>query len=400
MLDERIRIFKLLFNLISISVFIIFSGISPVLGFYVVLFCLALNFGTAAQYRYVASLIAIFCCTFIISSRNFESGLQQDDFANIYYLVYNRMQNGDSIFYDQFSGGVEFFLPLYFKIIGYIFDIQNPVYIMASVSGLCLLLFYVWLERYGLEGIERSKKSLCVASSLGLLVFLVTTQNMRQAISCVFLLYAITFFVRKQKILFSIFFILAIVSHTTSVLVFALFIIFLQGSNFQKKLILFIGFIALLIFNALISFIIAHGLLGAATYKLMFYTTIASDGYNLGYLKFFIIMCMASYFFFSDKFKNYKSLIWYGSLLYAILIPIPILSQRLLLLLVAFLNGYLMFFSFYKILNVYRFILIIYFIYRMITIGPLFSSYGEEGAFMDLWYSYPWIGNSLFYYVR
>ncbi|HCB3687122.1 TPA: EpsG family protein, partial [Klebsiella pneumoniae] len=230
----------------------IFSGISPVLGFYVVLFCLALNFGTVAQYRYVASLIAIFCCTFIISSRNFESGLQQDDFANIYYLVYNRMQNGDSIFYDQFSGGVEFFLPLYFKIIGYIFDIQNPVYIMASVSGLCLLLFYVWLERYGLEGIERSKKSLCVASSLGLLVFLVTTQNMRQAISCVFLLYAITFFVRKQKILFSIFFILAIVSHTTSVLVFALFIIFLQGSNFQKKLILFIGFIALLIFNALI----------------------------------------------------------------------------------------------------------------------------------------------------
>ncbi|QHU66186.1 hypothetical protein FBF54_09090 [Klebsiella pneumoniae] len=400
MLDERIRILKLLFNLISISVFIIFSGISPVLGFYVVLFCLALNFGTVAQYRYVASLIAIFCCTFIISSRNFESGLQQDDFANIYYLVYNRMQNGDSIFYDQFSGGVEFFLPLYFKIIGYIFDIQNPVYIMASVSGLCLLLFYVWLERYGLEGIERSKKSLCVASSLGLLVFLVTTQNMRQAISCVFLLYAITFFVRKQKILFSIFFILAIVSHTTSVLVFALFIIFLQGSNFQKKLILFIGFIALLIFNALISFIIAHGLLGAATYKLMFYTTIASDGYNLGYLKFFIIMCMASYFFFSDKFKNYKSLIWYGSLLYAILIPIPILSQRLLLLLVAFLNGYLMFFSFYKILNVYRFILIIYFIYRMITIGPLFSSYGEEGAFMDLWYSYPWIGNSLFYYVR
>ncbi|TDQ24896.1 EpsG-like putative glucosyltransferase [Raoultella sp. BIGb0149] len=400
MLEDRIKLFKLLFHLISLAVFVLFAGISPILGFYVVLICLALNFGTDEKYRYAAAIIAIFCCSFIIASRNFETGLQQDDFANIYYLVFKRMQNGDSVFYDQFSGGIEFFLPLYFKIIGYVFDVENPVYVMAYVAGLCLLLFYIWLEKYGLEGVEKSKRSLCVASSLGLLVFLVTTQNMRQAISCGLLLFAITFFIRKQKIPFLSFLILAIIAHTTSIIVFVLFIIFLQGTKFQKKIVLFMGFIALLIFNALIGFIISHGLLGAATYKLLYYTTIASDGFNLGYLKFFIIMCAASYFFFSEKHQAYKQLIWYGTLLYAILLPIPILSQRLLLLLVAFLNGYLMFFSFYKILNVYRILLIFYFMYRLMSQGPLFAGYGDDGAFMDLWYSYSWIGNSLFYYIK
>lgn len=400
MLEDKIKFFKLLFHLLSLAVFVLFASISPILGFYVVLISLAFNFGTDEKYRYVASLIAIFCCSFIIASRNFETGMQQDDFANIYYLVFKRMQSGDSIFYEQFSGGIEFFLPLYFKLIGYVFDVQNPVYVMAYVAGLCLVLFYIWLEKYGLESVEKNKRSLCVASSLGLLVFLVTTQNMRQAISCGFLLFAITFFIRKQKISFVLFFILSVIAHTTSIIVFILFIIFIQGSKFQRKLVLFLGFIALLIFNALIGFIISHGLLGAATYKLLYYTTIASDGYNLGYLKFFIIMCAASYFFFSEKHAAYKQLIWYGTLLYAILIPIPILSQRLLLLLVAFLNGYLMFFSFYKILNVYRILLVLYFLYRLMTQGPMFAGYGDDGAFMDLWYSYPWIGNSLFYYIK
>ncbi len=166
-------------------------------------------------------------------------------------------------------------------------------------------------------------------------------------ILCIFIVCDYFFRKKAEDIIFYIFYTRNCITHYISSGVCIIYNIS-SRVKLSEKLILFIGFIALLIFNALISFIIAHGLLGAATYKLMFYTTIASDGYNLGYLKFFIIMCMASYFFFSDKFKNYKSLIWYGSLLYAILIPIPILSQRLLLLLVAFLNGYLMFFRFIK----------------------------------------------------
>jgi hypothetical protein len=140
-------------------------------------------------------------------------------------------------------------------------------------------------------------------------------------------------------------------------------------------------------------------LLGAATYKLMFYTKLSGGAsLDIGYLKFFFIMIFTAPIFFNTEENKYKSLIFYGTFIYFVLIPIPVISHRLLLLMVAFMNGYLMFLSFYRIANVYRVIFIGYCIYRLLKQGPYFTL-GDEEQFMDLWFSYPWIGSSLFYYL-
>ncbi|HGF5711689.1 TPA: EpsG family protein [Klebsiella pneumoniae] len=387
------------FALFVFIVFVVFAGISPLLGFYIPLIFLAVNFGKNRLFRVSIASIAIFSCIFMVSSRNYMSGSIKDDFQNIYFPVYQRMAAGQSIFYDQFSNGLEFLLPLYFKITHYLFNLTHPQDVMASVTALCLIPFYIWLEKYGMENVSDSKKSLCVASSLGLMVYAVTTQNMRQAISCVFLLFAITYFRDKRWFLFLIYFMLAFVAHTTAIVVLAIFIILMSDNSYRKKTLALTALFASLFFNIIIGIIISHNLLGAATYKLMFYTKLSGGAsLDIGYLKFFFIMIFTAPLFFNTEENKYKSLIFYGTFIYFVLIPIPVISHRLLLLMVAFMNGYLMFLSFYRIANVYRVIFIGYCIYRLLKQGPYFTL-GDEEQFMDLWFSYPWIGSSLFYYL-
>ncbi|HHT0120132.1 EpsG family protein [Raoultella ornithinolytica] len=392
---------KIIFYVIVISLFVLLSGISPVLGFYVPIIFLSLNICNEKGFRIIISLVAIYSSLYIFASRNIVSGSVKDDFANLYYPVYNIVADGGSVFYYQFTSGIEFLLPLYFKILYNFFGIKDPVTVLVAVSALCIVPFYIWIEKYGLRDVDENKKSLCVASSLGLLVLAVTTQNMRQAVSCVFLLFAITYFLDKKRLLFIIFFIISITAHTTALVILPLFVVLLKGSKIQKNSIAIIALMFSLLFSVFISIIISSGVLGAATYKLLFYSDMESSGFELGYLKYLIITCAAGLFYFSTNHKEYKSLLFYGTFIYAVLAPIPVVSHRLLLLMVAFMNGYLMFLAFYRISFVYRVIFILYCLYRIIKIGPYFDDTSlDDEKFMNLWYSFPWAGDYLFYYLH
>lgn len=395
---EKEKIF--LFTIIFIF-FILLAGISPVLGFYVPIIFLSMNIFKGGLFRIPLSLIAVYSSLYIFASRNIVSGSVKDDFENLYFPVYNMMENGGSIFYYQFTSGLEFLLPLYFKIIYNIFGITNPVNVLVAVSALCIVPFYIWLEKHGLRGVDEDKKSLCIASSLGLLVLAVTTQNMRQAVSCVFLLFAISYFLDKRKLLFIFFFVLSITAHATAVIILPLFVILLGDSSFKKNGLAIFAVMASLLFSMFISIVISSGILGAATYKLLFYSDMQTGGFEVGYLKYLIITCAAGLLYFSPNHRQYKSLLLYGTFIYAVLAPIPVVSHRLLLLMVAFLNGYLMFLAFYRITFLYRFILIFYCLYRILKIGPYFDDASlDDEKFMNLWYSFPWAGDYFFYYIR
>lgn len=388
--------FVILFSVVTL-------GYSPLLGFYIPLCFLLFGLGYDRKFRFLLSFIAIIGASFTFASRNFVSGTIKDDFANVYLPAYYDVTNGGSIFYEQYSGGVEFFITLYFKIINDFFGNLSPPTIIFSIVFLVFILYYVWLERFIVRLVSPKYRSLLIATCLSLVTVIVFTQNMRQAISCVFVLFAINYFLEKKNILWMFFLCMATISHTSSLIVFPLFLTFLGNSRKAKIVIVLACLSFLLLFNVAISFIISNSLLGASTYKLLYYTDVTGRSVDIGYLKFLIISLLASFFFFdknNDDLKKYKNLLYYGTAIYIILMPIPTLSFRFLMLLVVFYNGVLLFFSFSRSLNLLVIIIGLYSFYRFLTLGPYQTILDGPDAYMNLWYSYQWVGDQFFYYIK
>jgi hypothetical protein len=372
------------------------AAFSPLLGFYCSLMYLAIQGYSLRILRINVAIIAIVSGAFIASSRNALVVLG-DDF-NINYSVYQLMQDGGSIFYHEFSGGIEFILPLYFKIIGFLFDIENPVYVFFSVTVLCLTLFYIWLEMYGLKGIDSDKKALCVAASLGLFVLFSSTQLMRQMISTAFVLYAVSFWFEKKKVSFVIFFALAIFSHLSAALLFFVITILMGDNKPRKYMVLLVSAAFVSLFTVFLSFITGSNLLGAATYKFNYYASTDLSGFNLdSFFKFLVIMWGAALIFRSKNNEKWNSLLFFGGALYVIFLPLPLASDRMLMLMVSFLPGFLMFISFYRATLLFKVILIAFFALKILLLGPLYNGGALEG--MELWKSYPWFNKDLFYYL-
>lgn len=372
------------------------AAFSPLLGFYCSLIYLAVQGFSLRILRVNVAIVAIISGAFIVASRN-TLAVSGDDFS-INYTVYKLMQNGASIFYSDFSGGIEFILPLYFKIIGSVFNIENPVYIFFSVTVLCLTLFYIWLEKYGLKGVDYDKRALCVSASLGLFVLFGSTQLMRQMISTAFMLYAISLWFEKKKVPFIIFFALAIFSHLSAVLVFLVLTTLMGKNKSRKNILLIISIVFVSLFTLFLSFIIGGHLLGAATYKLNYYTSTELSGFNFdSFFKFLVIMWCGAILFRSENNHKWNSLLVYGGAIYIIFLPIPLASDRMLMLMVSFLPGFLMFFSFYRATLMFKAILIAFFILKILLLGPLYNGGALEG--MELWKNYPWYNKDLFYYL-
>ncbi|MEH0869087.1 EpsG family protein [Serratia liquefaciens] len=372
------------------------AAFSPLLGFYCSLIYLAIQGFSLRILRVNIAIIAIISGAFIVSSRNTLMVIG-DDF-NINYAVYQLMQNGGSIFYHEFSGGIEFILPLFFKLIGYFFNIENPVYVFFSVTVLCLTLFYIWLEKYGLKYIDLDKKALCVAASLGLFVLFSSTQLMRQMISTAFVLYAVSFWFEKKKILFSIFILLAIFSHLSAVLLFFVITILIDENKFRKYVMLIVCVFFVSLFTIFLSYITGSNLLGAATYKFNYYASTELAGFNLdSFFKFLVIM-WAGAILFRDKInEKWNNLLFFGGALYIIFLPLPLASDRILMVMVSYLPGFLMFISFYRATLLFKIMLIAFFILKILLLGPLYNGGALEG--MELWKSYPWFNKDLFYYL-
>ena len=389
---------EILFLLIVFMMFTMLLAYSPVLAFFVPLMFLALNYSFPISIRMILASISVFGAGFTVASRLIRTNLKEDDFSYIYYPLYKQIAIGQSIFDTNFSGGIEFVLPLLFKTFHFLTGTLNPVYIMAFVTILCIGSTYVWLEMFAMKNIENRLKGLCVAATVSMVAFTVTGQNMRQAISCIFLLFAISYYLDKRKIVSGVFFLIAFFSHTTALIVFPLFIVLLKGSTKIKVISLISCAIVSVFFNVLIGYAISTGALGAATYKLIYYTSDIQVSAGIGYLKFLILIVGFSFFFFSKEHNEYKSLAIFGALIYAILMPIPVLPYRFLLLLVTYLLGYLLFLSLHRIPIACRILIILFCSYRIIKYGPFFNV--DPNDYMVLWASYPWAGQDFFYYFK
>jgi hypothetical protein len=372
--------------------------ISPLLSYYLTLIILSLSPKIAAFTRRLIGLLIVLSGTVYVASRGYNTALG-DDITYVYYPFYKGIFYGNDYF-STFSGGWEFVIGGLFKLLA--ISTEHPVDkdIFTTVFVfLPYLLWYVWLEKFGLTHISPDKKNLCVAASLGIFGLLSLSVQIRQGLSTPILLLAISY-LSQSRIKSAFLTVLAICTHLTAIPIYFIIRVFTEAST--KFKIIALGGIAFLVvtFQFIVGAIVGGNLLGNASFKLIFYTNTQSEGFQI--LSFFfvlVIMIVASRFFFDSnkELKGWKSLITWGGIAYLVLLPIPMASDRLFMVMSIFMMGYLLFLSFSKVSNIFRILLILYFIYKFFMNSVFMSAPGNSGGFF-FWVNYDWIGDYPFYF--
>lgn len=394
-----------LFLVLVISLIFFFTAFSPLIGF---LFCISLlvcGFANNIIIRIPIVLCTIFNISYIGASKKFMGYDVDDDFGNIYLPAFNYISEGGSIFYKEFSGGVEFLFPLIMKLFSIFFGSISPVTLLALYSFLILFIFYIWLEKYGSIGLSDENKALLIALFLTFISSSIYLHIMRQSLGSVILLFSLSSFINKKYFTSIIFLLIASVAHLSSLFIFILYLILLIGNDKYKKIILLISVIFLIIFPFIITSIVGSGILGAGTYKAEYYYNILSEIElsKLGISSIMLSIGILGLFFFKDNEKNIKDLLYYLLIINLILSPLDQLPLRIMNL--AFLlTGFFLFFSTYKIKDGKKIIFSLLIIAKCILMVNYYDAYSLQGlqmpSYQTLWYSYPWADDEPFYYLK
>lgn len=380
-------------------------GISPVIGFIFCLILLLIGVGQIKIIRFIYSLGAIFSCSVIAASKNYSTYNLSDDFAANYWPAYQEIAYTNSFFSDVFARNYEYFFGAYLKILT---DLNGSMFnqpqLMFVICFSVLIFFYFWLEFFGLKNIPTHKKSLCIAMSLGIFQFLITLQYVRQIFALIFILFTISLLLNKNYRLAFVFFVLACFSHLTSLIILPLYYLIMKPGKFVTINVIIFGVLFSIFFYGIVGVMSLLSFGEEFTYKFNYYLNVGDRFNSISGFKFLIpSLILARYFFIDNhKFSIWRSFQLNGAILFILLFLIPELPLRMFGLLILVLPGYLLFLSSYKLGNYFRLILIFYFIfygYRLVVRDYIALS-GTVGDFMGLWYSYPWIGDKLFYYAN
>lgn len=385
-------------GLLLVFFFFVFTFlISPVISFFGIIIFFSLIQVNHIGIRFSFAMVAIISGTAIYASRFVHPvELGGDDFSNQYYPMFQSLVTGDGIFSSRFGGGIEFGLAAIYKIIALLVPNAKYWQIFFVISFLCVFLYYIWLEKFIFVRLKKNEISLCLASALLFFGFFITTQLIRQALSSVFVLFSLSYLSEGKKSKGYIFCLIGCIFHLTALPFVFLFYNLMYGKR-KTKLAIVISFVVFgLLFSVFLNFISSGAVFSVIASKFLYYKQNTTSGVSSAYYwKILLLACGGTYFF-SDKNSNndFKSLLYYGTIVYISLINIPFASDRTLMILVIFYLGVIFFFSFYKIKKIYKLIVIALCIYRILTLGPYYDTNCHNAA-LCLWSSYPWYGSLL-----
>lgn len=376
--------------------------ISPLISYYFSLVVLAFSPQIKAITRKSLGLLIVLSGTVYIASRDYNSATG-DDITYVYYPAYRAIFYG-SDYFTAFGGGFEFVLSSLLKLLAISFDkpVDKDIFTTIFVF-LPYLIYYIWLEKFGLEYVHKDKKNLCTSASLGIMGLLTLSIQLRQGLATPILLLAISYYSRSK--IKSIFFTaLSICTHLTSIPILFIINMFKGDSTKNKTIALIFIIVLVLAFQFIAGAIVSGNLLGSASFKFQYYTGDDQlEGVRI--LSFFfalVIMMIAGIFFFdtNKELRKWKSLIIWGGAAYFVLLPIPLASDRLFMIMSVFMMGYLLFLSFSRVSNLFRLLLVAYFIYKFLMNGPLMTVFGGFGDY-TLWTNYDWIGDyPLYFWIK
>ncbi|MBS0876913.1 MULTISPECIES: EpsG family protein [unclassified Tatumella] len=379
---------------IILSFFFCCFLVSPLLSFFGIIILFAIVEVRNKSFRYPLTVLAFFSGAVIYSSR-VVGNIYGDDFANEYYPLYNGIYKGEGILDGDFGGGVEIGLSSYFKLLSIILPHLSESGVMLSVSLLCTMLFYFWIEFFLFKDYKLKNETLFLASVLLFFGYFVTTQLMRQAISTVFILYSLSYWDRGCKFKSVISICIGGIFHLTAIPLVFIFHI-LMGENRKLKIWLVGIFFAFgFLFTTVLKIISGSGIFFGVVSKFLYYLTNTESGFATAYYwKLLLPVIIISFFISKDESPKLKSLLFYGVMSYLCLIEIPFASDRVFMLMNIYLLGGIVFVAFSKFLNGFRLVVISLCIMRFILLGPYYN-FECGNTVLCLWGAYPWLGSFL-----
>lgn len=383
---------------------------SPLISLF--LFITILIFGDKLNiyFRYFLSVGSIFFISIISSSRLFSTSSSSDDFVNVYWPAYQEISTS-ILFQDGFSLNGEIVYPLFLHFLNWIFggDLNQYQFFFIHVftAG---LLFYIWLEKFGLNIVSEDKKSLCIAITIIFFEFFVTTQLIRQCYATILILFALSLWYQKKYIKSIIFYTVSVLTHFSSIIIFPIFLMLLSTSKKVRFFVIIATVISSITFYSFVNYALSTNLFGAATYKLLYYDAglnkvNAAFYLELKFLIFAILLLLLCKFLKKDVsyLKKENNILILSVIMFSLLSVIPELSNRLFLLMLYILPGY--FIAIYgvklgKTFRVFIFIYLFIYIMNLMLFRGYENSLNTQSDFLGLWYNYQWIDSEILYYLK
>lgn len=280
-------------------------------------------------------LLFVISLTFVLSSKNFLYEMEFD--LSVYYDVFLDLKKSDFESSRMFGGGIEIGWPALYFFISLIFEDVSIFNIAQINTFFVLFAIYIWyIKEFGFNQSWRFFVLMAFVSyvTLGFL--------QRQAIATVFLFFALYYKDFKFKYIFLFF---SIIFHTSSVIIYAVFLIL---SKFKINLINSIIFFVILVFLRfnfifIIEFVSSNfDFFGVD--KLLYYL---SDNFNQNEFKIsslrYTLLVFLMFFICINNKKNsdIKNMVFYASIFYISFIGFPLISDRVCFIFLIFYGYYL-----------------------------------------------------------
>lgn len=368
--------------------FIIFP-FSPFLFFIATIFTLIfLPLHDFPFFRPILFILGAFSQFFIFYSIDFNASTIID------YRVYSesneiiKHMSFSEVFYEPF--GVEFGWGLIYWVLNRIGVDINGVDVSYYNSIICILLFLIWFEKYGLVDIDKKYHGLASASTLLFLSFFTITFLQRQAISVALLLFAIS---NQNNKKFYFFLIISSFFHITSLIVGVLYK-FISRISFTNKIIFYFitgVLIFRLFFRQIMLFLDQFSFL---SYKTSFYLSLSNfEIVSFRLAIYSVILFIIVLIFGKDIKSQFKSIIYFTAICSVSLLGINLASERLNFILI-YLYGYFLFLILYrKHINLLIFLNVIFLIIFAIEKSSLINETANH------WVLYPPLSNVPFYFL-
>lgn len=335
-------------GVISFLLSILFLPFSPIYSFvFSIIFLLFFSPFLSKGYRIIASFIIVISRAYIIGSRSYLSDLEAD--LGTYYNVFDTIKNNDNFFdiifsFKIFAGGVEFGIVCLYKLYSLIFSNITPYDLSIYNAILCSLGAVIWYEIFGIKEIPEKYRGVCAALLLSIMSIANFGFLQRQALSCIFILFAIE--VSKKRYIF-LFTILAFIFHTTS-----LPIILIWRYLIRKKInkLFFIKSIILFIMLRFLFEYLIENLLSATEFsKLIIYSEAPKSFYVVSYFAVVIVVILLflNLTYNKTNISKWKTPIIILGSFYLVFLGIVLFSERITFIFY-YLYGYFLFISGYK----------------------------------------------------
>ena len=380
---------------------------SPQISFWCAILLIITKVGNVSLVRNTLVIISLLMILFTTTSRSIGVS-NSDDLIGTYMPIVQTQIDHLGVFGTWM--GIEIGYGLYFNIILNFFNELTPRVVMFFSVLFSLFFYFIWLMFFLLKHIEYKYRGVVLAISISFIQVGLLSQFLRQEMATPLLLIAIFSFLERKYILTAVFLTSATLLHSTSLIIFLLFLFF-DKYTFKTKIIFFLAYsmvIGVLRFKVSVIISLLSAIhLSVIGNKLTYYSGMESIPlFNvISSGKFFILiiaMCILNY----KKLDVNKIAIpgvldkVYAFCFFSSLYSLPLLvlpnASRLFLIAPGFLFGVVMLMSFKRKMS-YVIIFFVFFCLVSILFPQRLNGGVNEG--FELWQHYDWYSSEPFYYL-